>query len=157
MSMNNMSKFAVAIALVAFTLMSCTNKSSKQGDESQDATTAEQPVIDSHTSEISLDWAGVYEGTMPCADCEGIETVVELRDDHTYTATFNYLGEGDKAHSYTDKGTFAWDESGQIITLQAGDETSQYKVGENYITLLDADGEINTGELAEFYVLKKKM
>ncbi|MDD2474391.1 MAG: copper resistance protein NlpE [Dysgonamonadaceae bacterium] len=156
--MKNLSKLGVLIALLALTIVSCTNQSSKQSNDNQDAVTTDQTVIDLHTSENSLDWAGVYEGTTPCASCEGIETMVELREDLTYTAGFNYLsGNEDKAHSYTNEGTFTWDTSGQIITLKADDETSQYKVGENHITLLGADGEVNTGELAEFYVLKKKM
>lgn len=152
--MNKLSQFGILIVLLAFTLINCTNQNNKK----QDATiTDDQSVVDMHTSEISLDWAGVYEGTMPCADCEGIETVVELKDNHTFTATYNYLGEGDKAHTYTNKGTFTWDDSGQVITLQANDENSQYRVGENHITLLNADGEVNTGKLAAFYVLQKKM
>lgn len=151
--MNKLSGYGVLIALLAFTLMSCTN----QGNKNQDATTNDETVVDMHTSEISLNWAGVYEGTMPCADCEGIETTVELRDNNTFTATFNYLGEGDKADTYTNEGTFTWDDSGQIVTLVAEDDISQYKVGENHITMLDANGEVNTGELADFYVLKKKM
>ena len=151
--MNRMSKDGVLMALLAFTLLNCTN----QGNKNKDATTDDQTVVDMHTSEISLDWAGVYEGTMPCADCEGIETVIELSDDNTFTATYNYLGEGDKAHTYTNEGVFTWDESGQVVTLAAEDDIKQFKVGENHITLLGEDGEVNTGELAEFYVLKKKM
>ena len=151
--MNKLSGYGVLIALLAFTLMSCTN----QGNKNQDATTNDETVVDMHTSEISLNWAGVYEGTMPCADCEGIETTVELRDNNTFTATFNYLGEGDKAHTYTNEGTFTWDDSGQNVILVAEDDISQFKVGENNITMLGADGEVNTGELAEYYVLNKKM
>ena len=73
-----MNKFGLLIALLAFTLMSCTNQSKKQTDE---PTTMDETMIDSHTSEMSLDWAGVYQGTLPCADCEGIETMIELKDD----------------------------------------------------------------------------
>ena len=149
-----MSKFGLVTALVAFTLMSCTNKSNKQADETM---TMDEIVVDSHTSEISLDWAGVYTGVMPCADCEGIETVVEFKEDHTFTAKFTYLGNEDKAHTYTNIGTFTWDSNGQIVILKSDNETSQYKVGENHITLLGADGEVNTGKLADFYVLKKEM
>lgn len=149
--MNRMSKYGVLIAVLAFTLMSCTNQSSKN----EDATTDDQTVVDMHTSEISLDWAGVYEGTMPCADCEGIETVVELKDDNTFTATYTYMGEDE--YTVSNEGMFTWDESGQVVTLVAEEDTKQFKVGENNITLLGEDGEVNTGELAEFYVLKKKM
>lgn len=149
--MNRMSKYGVLIAVLAFTLMSCTNQSSKN----EDATTDDQTVVDMHTSEISLDWAGVYEGTMPCASCEGIETVVELKDDNTFTATYTYMGEDE--YTVSNEGMFTWDESGQVVTLVAEEDTKQFKVGENHITLLGEDGEVNTGELAEFYVLKKKM
>lgn len=150
-----MNKFGILIAVAAFTLMSCTNQGSKQSEESQDATSTEA-VADMHTSEISLDWAGIYEGTMPCASCEGIETVVELKDDHTFTASFTYIG-GEVEFTTTNEGEFTWDDSGQIVTLVDGDDISQYKVGENHITLLGDDGQVNTGELAEFYVLQKKM
>lgn len=149
-----MNKFGLLIALLAFTLMSCTNQSNKQADET---TTIDETMVDSHTSEMSLDWAGVYKGTLPCADCEGIEAVIELKEDHTFNAEFTYLGNEDKAHSYTNEGTFTWDTNGQIVTLKSDKETSQYKVGENQLIMLNADGEVNTGELADFYILKKKI
>lgn len=149
--MSRMSKYGVLIALLAFALVNCTNQSSKN----QDATTNDQTEVDMHTSENSLDWAGVYEGTMPCADCEGIETVIELKDDHTYTATYNYVGKDD--YTLTNEGTFTFDILGNTITLQADDETSQYRVEENQIILLGSDGKVNTGELADFYILKKRM
>lgn len=147
-----MNKFGILIAVAAFTLVSCTNQGSKQSED----TTTTEAVADMHTSEISLDWAGVYEGTMPCASCEGIETVVELKDDHTFIASFTYIG-GEEEFTTTNEGKFTWDDSGQIVTLVDGDDISQYKVGENHITLLGDDGQVNTGELAEFYVLQKKM
>ena len=149
--MNKLSQYGILVALLVFTLMNCTNQSNKN----QDAKTDDETMVDMHTSEIALDWAGVYEGTMPCADCEGIETVVELRDDHTFTATYTYIGKED--NTFTNEGTFTFDVLGNTITLQSDDQTSQYRVGENQITLLGADGELNTGELADFYILKKKM
>ena len=36
---------------------------------------------DQHNSRNSLDWNGVYKGVLPCADCEGIETVITLLND----------------------------------------------------------------------------
>ena len=149
--MNRMSKYGVIVAILAFTLMNCTNQSSKN----EDATTDDQTMVDMHTSENSLDWVGVYEGTMPCASCEGIETVVELKDGNTFTATYTYMGEDE--YTVSNEGVFTWDESGEVVTLVAEEDIKQFKVGENQITLLGEDGEVNTGELAEFYVLKKKM
>ena len=149
-----MNKFGLLLALLAFTLMSCTNQSNKQTDE---PTTIDETIVDSHTSEMSLDWAGVYKGTMPCADCEGIETVIELKDDHTFVAHYTYLGKSDDENKFTNEGTFTWDILGSTITLQSDDQTSQYKVGENQLIMLSADGEVNTGELADYYILKKEM
>lgn len=153
-----MKKIGLLIAVAALTLISCTNQGSKQ--EEQDAAVTEEVAPDMHTSETSLDWAGVYEGTMPCASCEGIETVVELRNDHTYTATYTYMGTDE--YTVTNEGSFTFDVTGNTITLKTDDEQiddqiTQFKVGENQLTLLGADGEVNTGELAEFYVLQKKM
>ncbi len=59
--------------------------------------------------------------------------------------------------NYSQEGTFTCDDMGSVITMEPEDETSQYKVGENQSILLNADGEFNTGELAELYILKKKM
>ena len=150
-----MKKIGLLITVAALTLISCTNQGSKQ--EEKDAETTEQVAADTHTSETSLDWAGVYEGTMPCASCEGIETVVELKDNHTFTASYTYMGGENEDFTTTSEGEFTWDDSGQIVTLVDGDNISQFKIGENKITLLGDDGKVNTGELAEFYVLKKKM
>lgn len=149
-----MNKFGLLIALFSFTLLSCANQNKKETNET---TPINETIVDSHTSEIALDWAGVYEGTMPCADCEGIETVIELKDDLTYVAKYTYLGKKEDENLFTNKGVFTWNDDGNSISLQDEGLETQYKVGENQIVLLNSDGEVNTGELADFYVLKKKM
>ena len=152
-----MNKFGLLIALLAFTLVSCTNPSNKQVKEQEDVTPSDQAFIDTHTSEMSLDWIGVYLGTMPCADCDGIETMIELKDGNYYISHYKYLGKPGDNNEFTNEGPFTWNDDGNSISLQAEGEPTQYKVGENHIILLNSDGEVNTGELAEMYVLKKKM
>lgn len=154
-----MNKLGLLLAVFAFTMVSCTSSTKKQADKQaeEQAVIENERTIDSHTSEMSVDWAGVYEGTMPCADCEGIETVIELRDDRTYTATYTYLGEPEDTNTFTSEGTFTFDPLGATITLKSDDQTSQYRVGENQITLMTEEGELNTGELADMYILDKKM
>ena len=71
-----------------------------------------------HTSQNALDWAGVYRGVIPCADCQGIETVVVLKSDGTFTALSRYLGKGDEVFSRD--GHFAWNRKGNTVKL-AGD------------------------------------
>ena len=36
-----------------------------------------------HNSRNSLDWAGIYEGVLPCADCPGIQTRLTLSRDES--------------------------------------------------------------------------
>ncbi len=68
-----------------------------------------------------------------------------------------YLGKSVDDNEFSQEGTFTCDDMGSVITMEPEDETSQYKVDENQSILLNADGEFNTGELAELYILKKKM
>lgn len=155
-----MNKFGLLVAVLLITLVSCTSggkqETQNSDNDANQALVESNEMIDSHTSEISLDWAGVYEGTLPCADCEGIETVIELKDDHTYVAYYKYLGNPGN-NKFTEKGAFTWDETGSNVTLKSENETTLFKVGENQLFMLTQDGEINTGELADFYVLNKKM
>ncbi|MEZ5488459.1 MAG: copper resistance protein NlpE N-terminal domain-containing protein [Steroidobacteraceae bacterium] len=41
-----------------------------------------------------IDWVG-HRGVLPCADCAGIETVVILADDGTYSTHSHYRGKND--------------------------------------------------------------
>ena len=152
-----MNKFGLLIALFSFTLMSCTNQSNKQANENDDLYTTDEAIIDHHTSQTSLDIIGVYTGILPCADCEGIETMIELKEDNYYISHYKYLGKTGEGNEFSNEGPFDWNDDGNSISLQAEGEPTQYKVGENHIILLNADGEVNTGDMADLYVLKKRM
>jgi copper homeostasis protein (lipoprotein) len=92
-----------------------------------------------HNSANSLDWAGVYKGVLPCADCMGIETQLELKSDLTYVLQTRYLGRSEEP--LTEQGHFIWNEAGSKIRLQhASDGVSHYRVGENILEQLDIDG-----------------
>jgi len=103
-----------------------------------------------HTSQNALDWAGVYRGVIPCADCQGIETVVVLRSDGTFAAFSKYLGKGDEVFSR--EGRFTWNSAGNTVRLE-GD--AQYLVGEGHLTRLAPDGSRITDSLASRYVLNR--
>ena len=101
-----------------------------------------KPVIakpaDSHTSQNSLDWAGVYEGVLPCADCPGIKTRLTLNHDGTYELLAQYLERQDAPR--TVRGRFTWQASGNAISLDASGGRQQYSVGEGRLSLLNRDG-----------------
>ena len=73
-------------------------------------------IHDSHSSQNSLDWYGVYSGVIPCADCEGIEVRIALKRDGSFTRNLRYLGK--EQNGFSDEGKLIWDESGNKITLK---------------------------------------
>ena len=95
-------------------------------------------AADMHTSQNSLDWAGVYEGVLPCADCPGIRIRLTLNRDGTYERMMQYLER--QVAPETVRGTFTWQVSGNAITLDQHGDGQQYSVGEGRLTLLYRDG-----------------
>ena len=104
-------------------------------------------------SMTSVDWAGTYQGILPCADCEGIQTQVVLNTDLSYLLKTSYIGKGDTV--FHTKGTFKWDESGSKITLD-NTEKQIYQVGENKLFHLDKNGNRITGNLENNYIMEKE-
>lgn len=110
---------------------------------------------DEHNALTSLDFMGTYEGILPCADCEGIQTVIELGVGNSYVKKITYLGK-DNNNVIETQGTFSWNDEGNTITLDDEPSPNQYFVGENVLFHLDLDGNRITGDLADKYRLNKK-
>lgn len=107
-------------------------------------------------SRTSLDWAGTYSGTVPCADCEGIATRLTINDDGTYEMQTQYLAKSDEL--FVAEGSFEWQEDGNHIVLIALEGAPMiYQVGENHLRQRDMEGKPITGDLADNYVLRKAM
>ncbi|MCM4166517.1 hypothetical protein KCTC52924_03453 [Arenibacter antarcticus] len=155
-----MRKTILVFGMLGILVMSCKNNEKKMDTTPSVEKSTENPAVhnnasDMHTSQIALDWVGTYEGTLPCASCEGIKTKISLTADGTYNSDIEYMGEEDG--KFTENGKFKWNAKGDIITLQMADGGKQmYKVEENAIVFLNSDGEVNTGQLAAYYVLPKK-
>jgi heat shock protein HslJ/uncharacterized lipoprotein NlpE involved in copper resistance len=93
---------------------------------------------DLHTSQHSLDWAGVYEGILPCADCPGMKTRLTLDRDGSYELSTRLLERPDEARAV--RGRFAWNAGGSAITLDAQGDRRRFGVGEGRVSLLEPDG-----------------
>lgn len=133
------------VGVIAVAMLSCTNAKQKQDSENV--------APDMHTSEMALDYHGVYEGTLPCADCEGIKTQLTVNDDNTFVLVSDYLGEEDA--KFEDKGTY-FIEDGEILVIQDEDgEQKYYKLQEGSLAQLDANKKLIEGEMAPLYVLTK--
>ncbi|MGI2072234.1 copper resistance protein NlpE [Shewanella baltica] len=148
-----MNKSLCYIALLALFTTACSEapKEETAVDTTQVQTDAAKTVPVGDTSQNSLDWEGSYEGVLPCASCEGIQTLITLQSDNSFVQETVYLGKDEKILKLMGKA--AWDEKGQKITLEDG---TQYLVGENQLIMLDTEGQRITGDLAANYVLKKK-
>jgi heat shock protein HslJ len=135
----------LSIAILLFSnFASCT---------SQKKATLKNDMKAGDNSMISVDWAGTYQGILPCADCEGIKTQIVLSKDLSYVLETQYLGKDEKV--FQTKGLFKWDEKGSRITLDdAGKQI--YLVGENRLFHLDKDGNRIPGDLAGKYVMEKE-
>ena len=107
-----------------------------------------------HNSKNSIDWAGVYTGTIPAADGPGIDVRLRLNSNQTYTLSYDYIGKPNSQFEYT--GSFKWDNKGNTVILDVKDMPAYYKVIENALIQLDMKGKQITGSLADDYMLKKE-
>jgi heat shock protein HslJ len=135
-----MIKKIVPFLMIAVLIVSCkTNKNA---------------ALNSDNSMSNLDWNGTYVGTTPCADCEGIKTVITLNNDLTFTKNTQYLGKSTTVN--TENGVFTWNKAGNTVTLKTDGTSHDYFVGEHTLTHLDLKGKKITGELADKYILNQQ-
>lgn len=138
----------------------------KDGKKEETDTTAMEEHIDieaidnlaEEMEEETMGWTGVYEGSLPCADCEAIETVIVLNDDNTYSKTETYL-KGETKDEFEEIGAFKWDEEDDTITLIPSEEydaeSKIYQLEEQQLVALKPDGSKVEGDMADLYILKK--
>lgn len=107
-----------------------------------------------HNARNSLDYHGIYTGTLPCADCEGIETTIMLEMTGVFFRNTRYLGK-EEDNLFAETGTYLWNEAGNTIQLEGARTPNRYFVGENVLFHLDMDGNRITGGLADNYQLMK--
>lgn len=86
-------------------------------------------------------FAGTFSGTLPCADCPGIDTTVTLKPDGTYTLREVYQG---KADSFDGDGTWTAEENGKRVRLDPNSKSEQDRVfavkSNDEIESLDLEG-----------------
>lgn len=143
-------KKSLILLAAALSLAACGGNAQKRADKT--AAKTETAVPDMHNAETSLDYEGTYTGTVPAADCPGIEMRLTLRPNGTYDLHAKYI---DRDAAFDENG--AYSVRGNLLTLTPADgERIQYfKVEENRIRMLDADKQLVEGALSENYVLHK--
>ena len=146
-----------AITMITLIAAACgSGNRNKQKSASAELTEHSLPIGDN--SMVSLDWQGIYTGMIPCADCNGILTLVKLNSDLSYIHKVKYLGKDETIFGTT--GNFDWSGDGSSVTLtdNSSDHTApSFLVGENILFMLDSEGNRITGNLEEMYKLHKVM
>lgn len=127
--------------------MSAFNPVSAEADQAKET--------DAHRGHKSLDWPGIYNGLLPCADCYGIKTSLALNKNNTYILIYQYTGKSPR--DYVEKGKFTWGEKSNtiLLTSRKGDSTRQFLIGDDILTELDKNGNLITGEQANRYILRR--
>ncbi len=141
-------KFNILLAgMTLFLLASCGNGNKTAGN---DSTTN---ISDQPSSQATI--SGTYTGTLPSADCGGLETELTINSDSTYSLKST---DTDKMEVITEQSGVYQLEKDSLLTLftPSSGEKIYYRVIDNSTVMLsDSIGTINNGELAEFYKLKK--
>lgn len=123
-------------------LVACTNAPT----EDQDA-----PVPDVPVAETPLEWAGYYDGTLPCADCPGIETTLWIYSDGSYVLQEKYLDRDTWRNGHI--GTWKAVQGGvELAHARDGGPMRWAAVGDD-LRLADADGGPMPGDLP--YTIEK--
>ncbi len=133
----------VLMTLMVATLYSC-------GVKSSDSSNAKPKSI---AFNIPKDIYGTYVGTLPCADCSGIATTITIADDLTFSLTEIYE---DLQTTIDTKGSASIDKATQTVTLVGNDSTTRVYLAKNgQLCMLDAEGNMPSGELKDEYTLEK--
>ena len=90
------------------------------------------------------DITGVYKGEFPCGDCTGIDNKMTLNADSTFVLETVYKGKGD-GRVFKDSGRYSVKERKLVLKLKK--TPFKYEIGDNFIELLDIDGNKIVSEL----------
>lgn len=96
-------------------------------------------------------WHGKYSGVLPCGDCKGILTILKVNGDNTYTLSSKYLGKPEQPSDY--KGTYHFDKSKNMITLDAEGDHLKFEVQDGMLIKRDKFGNPEQGgQEARYYM-----
>jgi uncharacterized lipoprotein NlpE involved in copper resistance len=87
-------------------------------------------------------FAGRFAGTLPCADCPGIDSSLELRADGRYSQHDSYR---ERDAGFDASGTWTVEENGTRLRLDPDDKNGEDRlygiVSNDELQMLDADGQ----------------
>jgi uncharacterized lipoprotein NlpE involved in copper resistance len=117
----------------------------------------EYKVADSQNLNKEFSCKGTYEGTLPCASCTGIKTIITLYEDKSYNRSEEYLDEENSP--FLDTGRYDVNCIDSVITLfdKSQKRDQSYKWTGSELRHLDINGNEIFGSLRDNYILKKNI
>ena len=94
---------------------------------------------------------GSYQGTLPCADCPGIDYQISLYDDNHYKQLMVYRNRNE-GKAFTDTGTWKMENDSVIQLVRQQRQRFLFENGKLYS--LDQEGKRISGALADNYILR---
>lgn len=95
---------------------------------------------------------GIYQGTIPAADCPGIDVTLEINKDNTFQSKFVYQ---ERNITFEDQGLYTINDS-ILITIGENADTVYYKITDNSLKMLDQYKNEIPDEIGKLYILKKQ-
>jgi|GEM_PF-2325108 hypothetical protein len=130
----------LSVVLAAFFLTSC-NESHEQktGTRASGKKFTEIPG-----------WTGIFQDTLPCRDCPGLLTWLEIRSDGTYKRISTRIGEADVfSHTRSTSNRWTFDSQYQLILLDSTTEqayTALTPLNDSTLMACDSKGKpLNNG------------
>jgi copper homeostasis protein (lipoprotein) len=147
-------KSKILILLLGISLLNCNKKADNPPLAPTEIVSDGMIANEKPNATNSLDYLGTYKGKLPCADCPGIETSLELSEDFTFVLTKKYIGKN--AKTTETKGSYSWNKAENAIVLdKLKGQPNQYLVENASLIQLDMAGKKVEGKLASNYILKK--
>jgi uncharacterized lipoprotein NlpE involved in copper resistance len=149
--------FVIAVIIAT---MACNNaEKHAEHNTGEMAGTADSPAADS-AADIAAPvvTADHYFGIIPCADCTGIETEIDLKSDKTYLVHSIYIGRkstGPGSNEISETGTWMLHGTDTIHLAGRKNTPSMYIRTDTSLIQLDMEGNSIKGKLADKYILKK--
>jgi len=101
--------------------------------------------------ELARKASGVYAGTVPCADCPGINYRINIKPDFTYEARMVYQEKSEEPVEFA--GSYAFTEDGILVLEKQNPGMNYFQVEPAALLMLDLKGQAVTGDLADRYRL----
>lgn len=137
------------IVLIALSVSGCKKEAAPEAaapaETAATPATAADPALAAAANPVDFDmraFAGTFSGTLPCADCLGIDSKIELAGDGTYKLDETHQGKQDG--NVKGDGNWTVEEGGARLRLDPNSKSDEDRLfaiaGKDELHLLDKDG-----------------